>query len=71
MYDENGHEIQRGDRVVAVKTIAGKARIYEGTVKGLSHYHPKVLVHVINGGGNHWFNASQTAVQLSDEAATQ
>jgi hypothetical protein len=68
MYDENGNKIKLGDRVVAVKTIAKKTRIYEGTVRGFSAYRPQVLVHVINGGGNHWFNVSQTAVQLTEEA---
>ena len=68
MYDENGHEIHLGDRVVAVKKIARKVRIYEGKIRGFSSQRPQVLVSIINGGGNLWFNASQVAVQLNDDA---
>ena len=68
MYDENGHEIHLGDRVVAVKVIAKKPRIYEGTIRGFNSQRPQVLVRIINDGGCLWFNASQTAVQLTEEA---
>jgi pantothenate kinase-related protein Tda10 len=69
MYDESGHEIQRGDRAVATKTLNGQTRIYEGKVIGLRPRHPQVLIRVIKTGVPLWFHASCVAVQLSDEAA--
>ena len=67
MYDENGHEIQRDDRVVATKTINGQTRIYEGKVIGIRPYRPQVLVRIIKTNWNIWFNASYVAVQLNEQ----
>lgn len=68
MYDSNGHEIQIGDQAIATKTINKVTRIYEGEIRGISHYRPQVLMHVVDGGGNHWFDADLTAVQLNDDS---
>lgn len=65
MYDENGHEIQRGDRVVATKTVNKVTRIYEGRIIGLRFQHPQVLIRVIKTLAPIWFHASCVAVQLN------
>lgn len=67
MYDENGQVIQRGNEVVATKTVSKVTRIYEGKVVGLRPKRPNVLVRIVNTGKTLWFDNDLTAVQLTDE----
>lgn len=71
MYDENGQVIQRGNDVVATKTVNKVTRIYEGTVVGLRPKRPNVLVRVVNTSKTLWFDNDLTAVQLTDEQVAE
>jgi hypothetical protein len=75
MYDSNGHEIQKHDRVIVNDGQYGQqATPYEATVRDLSTMGNRqmVLVHPVTKGENRWVRASRVTVLLNrDDYAEQ